>query len=164
MWYIACFVRGLSVDEACKQLDFLCKKGAVAVKETILEAQKMAVEDHNVEHKTNLWVGEWKKNYYYWISKIILKKWSKIFALFHHSMPFYVSAESFSTKGYVIKGVRRHAKGRPGEIRYMYVNYYVRLEEGKPPKHYYLPHPISAQQQLDDYISSLRKRKIQNSL
>lgn len=58
MWYIACMVRGMTVDEAVKQLSFVSKKGAVAVKETILEAQQMAVEQHNVEFKSNLWVGK----------------------------------------------------------------------------------------------------------
>lgn len=58
MWYIAALVRGMSVDEAVKQLSFISKKGAAVVKETILEAQKMAVEEHNVEFKSNLWVGE----------------------------------------------------------------------------------------------------------
>ncbi|XP_063979663.1 large ribosomal subunit protein uL22m [Diachasmimorpha longicaudata] len=58
MWYIASFVRGMTVDEAVKQLSFCLKKGAFAAKETILEAQKMAVENHNVEFKSNLWVAE----------------------------------------------------------------------------------------------------------
>jgi len=58
MWYIAAFVRGMSVDEALKQLNFVLKKGATDVKETILEAQQMAVEHHNVEYKSNLWIGE----------------------------------------------------------------------------------------------------------
>lgn len=59
MWYIASMVRGMTVDEAVKQLSFVSKKGAVAVKETILEAQQMAVEQHNVEFKSNLWVGKY---------------------------------------------------------------------------------------------------------
>lgn len=58
MWYIAGFVRGMSVDEAVKQLSFLHKKGAEIAKEVILEAQRMAVEEHHVEFKSNLWVGE----------------------------------------------------------------------------------------------------------
>lgn len=62
MWYIACLIRGMSVDEALKQLSFVSKKGAVYVKETLLEAQELAVKDHNVEYKSNLWVG--KLHYY----------------------------------------------------------------------------------------------------
>ena len=58
MWYVASFIRGMSVDEALKQLSFVLKKGAGDVKQTILEAQEMAVKDHNVEYKSNLWVGE----------------------------------------------------------------------------------------------------------
>lgn len=60
MWYIASFVRGMSVDEAVKQLSFVLKKGATHVKEVILEAQEMAVRQHNVEYKSNLWIGKQK--------------------------------------------------------------------------------------------------------
>ncbi|KAF6200504.1 hypothetical protein GE061_004947 [Apolygus lucorum] len=58
MWYVACFVRGMSIDEALKQLEFVNRKGALVVKETILEAQQLAIEKHNVEFKSNLWVAE----------------------------------------------------------------------------------------------------------
>ncbi|XP_046748350.1 39S ribosomal protein L22, mitochondrial [Diprion similis] len=129
MWYVAVLVRGMTVDEAVKQLSFVLKKGAEAVKETILEAQQMAVEQHNVEFKSNLWV-----------------------------------AESFVGKGLVIKGLRRHARGRPGVIHYRYSHYYVRLEEGKPPENYYLPAPKSKQEMLDDWLTQMRKRKITSSL
>ncbi|XP_015126116.1 39S ribosomal protein L22, mitochondrial [Diachasma alloeum] len=129
MWYIACFVRGMTVDEAVKQLSFCLKKGAVAAKETILEAQQMAVEKHNVEFKSNLWV-----------------------------------AESFATKGKVVHGIRRHAKARVGKITYRYVHYYVRLEEGTPPKNYYLNDPKTPDELLDNYLEKMRKRKIGNSM
>ncbi|XP_043249156.1 39S ribosomal protein L22, mitochondrial [Colletes gigas] len=129
LWYIACFVRGMSVDEAVKQLSFMTKKGAAIVKEIILEAQQMAVDEHNIEFKSNLWV-----------------------------------AESFATKNKVIKGMRRHARGRIGEIRYKYSNYYVRLEEGKPPKHYYAPEPKDGEELLQDWLDKMRRRKVHNSL
>lgn len=58
MWYISSFIRGMSIDEALKQLSFVLKKGAGDVKQTLLEAQEMAVKDHNVEFKSNLWVGK----------------------------------------------------------------------------------------------------------
>lgn len=57
LWYIASFVRGMTVDEAVKQLSFVNKKGAKIVKEAILEAQELAVTRHNVEFKSNLWIG-----------------------------------------------------------------------------------------------------------
>lgn len=60
MWYIASFIRGMTVDEALKQLSFVLKKGGVDVRETVLEAQEMAVKSHNVEFKSNLWIGELK--------------------------------------------------------------------------------------------------------
>jgi len=58
MWYVASFVRGMSVDEALKQLPLVGRKGATIVKDTILEAQQLAIENHNVEFKTNLWIGK----------------------------------------------------------------------------------------------------------
>lgn len=61
MWYIATFVRGMSIDEAIKQLSFQLKKGAAAVKETLLEAQELAVKQHNVEFKSNLWICEFNQ-------------------------------------------------------------------------------------------------------
>jgi hypothetical protein len=36
------------------------KKGAVPIKEPILEAQQMAVEKHNGEFRSNLWVGKYE--------------------------------------------------------------------------------------------------------
>ncbi|KAI8440176.1 hypothetical protein MSG28_001566 [Choristoneura fumiferana] len=129
LWYIACLVRGMTVDEAVKQLNFVNKKGAQYVKDAILEAQDLAVTQHNVEFRSNLWI-----------------------------------AESFSTKGKVIKGIRRHARGRMGEVRYIYSHYFVRLEEGKPPKDFYKSNPLTPQQQLDKWMEQMRKRKVTNSL
>lgn len=128
MWYISTFVRGMSVDEALKQLSFVLKKGATAIKEAILEAQELAVKRHNVEYKTNLWV-----------------------------------AESFCTKGAVYKGIRRHARMRRGIVHYRHSHYFLRLEEGTPPENYYLPNR-TPKEQLDDWMASMRKRKIYNSL
>lgn len=58
MWWVACLVRGMPVDEAVKQLCYVKRKGAGYVKQVILEAQALAVRDHNVEFKSNLWVGK----------------------------------------------------------------------------------------------------------
>lgn len=60
MWYVASFIRGMTVDEALKQLSFVLKKGAADVKQAILECQEKAVKFHNVEFKSNLWVGEYQ--------------------------------------------------------------------------------------------------------
>ncbi|KAG4079970.1 hypothetical protein HA402_006282 [Bradysia odoriphaga] len=128
MWYIAILVRGMSVDEAVRQLSFVEKKGSDFAKQTILEAQKMAVERHNVEYKTNLWV-----------------------------------AESFVGKGRFIKGARRHARRRIGEVEYKYCHYYVRLEEGKPPVDYYRKN-VTPSEQLEKYMQQMRSRKIPNTL
>ncbi|XP_050442606.1 39S ribosomal protein L22, mitochondrial [Adelges cooleyi] len=129
MWYVACFVRGMSVDEAFKQLPLVGRKGATIVRDAILEAQKLAVEKHHVEFKTNLWI-----------------------------------AESFCTKGPVVKGIRRHARQRMGEVMYRYCHYFVRLEEGEPPKEYYYSWPKTGPTLLAQWIDEVRGRKIEGSL
>ncbi|XP_014279941.1 large ribosomal subunit protein uL22m [Halyomorpha halys] len=129
MWYIACFVRGMSVDEALIQLNYVPKKGVLAVRQAILEAQQLAVENHNVEYRSNLWI-----------------------------------AESFVGKGNYIKGVRRHAKGRLGEVEYKYCHYYVRLEEGKPPANYYNKPVMDKDTLLSKWIEEMRIRKVISSL
>lgn len=68
-----------------------------------------------------------------------------------------------STKGIVIKGIRRHAKKRVGHVEYKYSHYFVRLEEGKPPADYYM-RDKSYEQLLNNWIESNRKRKIISSL
>ncbi|XP_055845186.1 39S ribosomal protein L22, mitochondrial [Episyrphus balteatus] len=129
MWYIASMVRGLSVDEAVKQLSFVLMKGGRYVKQTILEAQDMAIKRHNVEYKSNLWVSE-----------------------------------SFVGKGRYYKGMRRHARGRYGVVEYKHCHYFVRLEEGEPPKHYYLPQPATPEDQFNKWMEQMRNRKITSSL
>ncbi|CAN7937001.1 unnamed protein product [Ixodes hexagonus] len=118
------FIRGMSIDEAIKQLSFVHKKGAKIMIEVLKEAQELAVKHHNVEFKSNLWV-----------------------------------AESFTGKGVCIKGVRRHARMRLGEIRYQYSHYFVRLVEGAPPKHYY-DAPMTTEEKLKEYVQTLRDRRI----
>lgn len=66
LWYIASFIRGMTVDEAVKQLSFVNKKGAKFIKEAILEAQELAVTRHHVEFKSNLWIGMCVISIYFW--------------------------------------------------------------------------------------------------
>lgn len=73
-------------------------------------------------------------------------------------------AESFCGKGQYFKGIRRHAKGRVGRVEYKHCHYFVKLEEGKPPKQYYLSNPKTPEEQLEEWIEGMRKRKITNSL
>jgi large subunit ribosomal protein L22 len=51
-----------------------------------------------------------------------------------------------------------------GRVEYKHCHYFVKLEEGTPPEHYYQPNPKTPEQQLDDWIGQMRKRKITNSL
>lgn len=67
-------------------------------------------------------------------------------------------------KGKYFKGIRRHARGRFGEVEYKHCHYFVRLEEGIPPENYYLPGPKNPQEQLDEWLEQMRKRKIISSL
>ncbi|XP_043230681.1 39S ribosomal protein L22, mitochondrial-like [Amphibalanus amphitrite] len=129
MWYIASMIRGMSIEEALKQLQFVNKKGAQIVSEALKEAQEMAVRDHNVEFKNNLWV-----------------------------------AESFATKGRVLKGLRRHARARPGIVHYRYTHYFVRLEEGAPPEQYYADAPLPPEEMLKRWLEQRRQRTITHSL
>ena len=73
-------------------------------------------------------------------------------------------AESFASKGNVIKGIRRHARGRVGKVEYKFCHYFVRLEEGSPPKNYYHPTDKSSEELLDQWLENKRKRKIYRSL
>jgi len=70
MWVVACFVRGMSVDEALKQLASARRKGAAIVTKAIEEAVEMAVKDHNVEFRSNLWIGTYGNLY----DNVILKE------------------------------------------------------------------------------------------
>ncbi|XP_050417655.2 39S ribosomal protein L22, mitochondrial [Patella vulgata] len=124
LWYIACMVRGMSIDEAIKQVSFYKRQGCVHIKEVLLEAQEMAVRDHNVEFKSNLWI-----------------------------------ADSFTEKGEVVKGLRKHRSLRYGIVHYRYSHYFVRLREGKPPKHYYPP-PLTGHEKMEEYIRDMRARRI----
>ncbi|XP_072517899.1 large ribosomal subunit protein uL22m [Salminus brasiliensis] len=58
MWYLAKLIKGMSIDQALAQLEFNDKKGAKVIREVLLEAQEMAVKNHNVEFKSNLYVAE----------------------------------------------------------------------------------------------------------
>lgn len=60
MFHITHLVRNMNVDEAIYKLDFVCYRGnksAKIVREILLEAQDMAVNEHNVEFKSNLHIA-----------------------------------------------------------------------------------------------------------
>ncbi len=86
----------MTVEEAKRQLSFVQMKGALAAREVIQEAQELAVREHGVEFKTNLWV-----------------------------------AESFAVQSQIIKGVRRHARGRFGEVRTVPTGLFKTCERNK---------------------------------
>lgn len=54
---------------------------------------------------------------------------------------------------------------RFGTVHYRHSHYFVRLEEGTPPENYYeWRAPKAPKQQLDEWMTKMRKRKITNSL
>lgn len=57
MWYMTKLVMNKNVDEAIGHMKFVNTKGARIISEILLEAQEMAVKDHNVEYKSNLHVA-----------------------------------------------------------------------------------------------------------
>ena len=126
MWFIASFIRGMTIDEALKQLNFINKKGARIVEEVLEEAREMALNEHHFEFPTNMWV-----------------------------------AESFCEHYNNIKGFRRHKGGRMGTMRYRYISYFVRLEEGIPPEHYYdNKAPKTSHQWLEHFVKDHRSKYI----
>lgn len=128
MWYVVKFIRGMSVDEAIKQLKFMANKGGQIVAQILEDAQQRAVAEHNFEFKQNMWIEE-----------------------------------ALCGKGLVIKGLRKHARMRFGEIRYFYCHVNIKLTEGDPPKHYYRPEK-DGNDLLEDHYKELRSRKIDMGL
>lgn len=78
-------------------------------------------------------------------------------------------AQSFSSKGVVFKGLRKHARMRFGEVRYFHCHYFVKLVEGDPPNDYMpsqspYPEKMSGEDRLNQYIEKLRQRRIEFAL
>lgn len=71
--------------------------------------------------------------------------------------------ECFATKGLVLKGIRKHARYRFGEIRYFHTHFYVKLVEGPPPEFYYFKQ-LTNREKLDQYLDDLKKRRIKYTL
>lgn len=163
----------MTVDEAVKQLQFINKKGAVIVQQAILEAQNLAVKEHNVEFKSNLWVSEsfvgrgliikgidninfsktLQKNIIICLVKISIINRNKKFIVFIRFLRFTIS------------GLKRHARGRMSVIRYRYSHYFLTLEEGKPPKdYYYFRKEKSGEEMLAEWLNKYRNRSVLQSL
>ncbi|XP_003737914.1 39S ribosomal protein L22, mitochondrial [Galendromus occidentalis] len=72
-------------------------------------------------------------------------------------------AEATVSKGTHFKGVRRHSRARYGEIAYKFSSVQIRLEEGKPPKHYYVP-DLTPEQKLQQFKMELDRRFVEYSI
>ncbi|KAI3387645.1 hypothetical protein SNEBB_008361 [Seison nebaliae] len=57
MWFAARLIRGMTIDEAIKQLSFYGKGSGQIIKDILIEAQEKAVNEHNIEFKSNLWIS-----------------------------------------------------------------------------------------------------------
>lgn len=64
MWYICSFIRGLSVEEALKQLQCIKSKGALVLIDFLKETIDLGVNEHNVEFRSNLWVCKYLKLFF----------------------------------------------------------------------------------------------------
>ena len=69
-------------------------------------------------------------------------------------------AESFCENFENIKGLKRHKGGNISFLKYRYISYFVRLEEGIPPKHYYGDEKYSqtTKQWLEKYVQDHRNK------
>lgn len=128
MWYICMFVRGMTIDEAMKQLSFVPKKGAIIMKEILEEARELALDEHNFEHRSNMFIGA-------------------------------ANAE----QGLILKGARKHAFYRMGEISYRHTHVLVQLVEGPPPHDYHL-YNFTNRQKLENYLDDWKRKTIKHSL
>ncbi|XP_052792537.1 39S ribosomal protein L22, mitochondrial-like [Mya arenaria] len=72
-------------------------------------------------------------------------------------------ADSFVERCDYMESLVRRSRGGIRKIKYEYSNYYVRLREGQPPKHYYAPR-LTGNEQLEEYIKEQRNRRIYNGL
>lgn len=62
----------------------------------------------------------------------------------------------------VLRGYRRHARKRMGQVKYKYCHYYVTLEEGDPPpmdNFHWHTRPLTPEEKVQEWIDTLRKRK-----
>lgn len=58
LFYACYFAQGRSVDDADKQLQFIPRKAAIILRKVLKSAVDKAVEEHDIEFRSNLWVGE----------------------------------------------------------------------------------------------------------
>uniref|UniRef100_A0A0N5B9L7 Large ribosomal subunit protein uL22m n=1 Tax=Strongyloides papillosus TaxID=174720 RepID=A0A0N5B9L7_STREA len=73
-------------------------------------------------------------------------------------------AEAFAIQSKIIKGLRMRARGAPGQIKYRYIDLYVRLEEGEGPGFKSRLKPKDGFEKGEDYIEYLRSRSIKYSI
>lgn len=72
---------------------------------------------------------------------------------------FSVVEDSFVKQSMIVKGYRKMGRGRGSLVRYRYSHYFLRLREGKPPKHYYPP-PETGYDKMENYIKKQRQRRV----
>lgn len=54
LWYMTKLVKNMNIDDAINHMNFVHTKGAKIIREILIEAQEIAVRDHNVEYKSNM--------------------------------------------------------------------------------------------------------------
>lgn len=58
MWYVMKFIRGMNIDEAIKQCEFLNYKSAQLTADILREVQEIALKKHDFEFKSNMWIED----------------------------------------------------------------------------------------------------------
>jgi len=79
---------------------------------------------------------------------------------FEYSSDMWV-AEALTERSKIIHTIRRHKAGRGlGDVKYRYCNIFVRLEEGKPPKHYHeYARDMSPAEQIEKFVHIHRNKR-----
>lgn len=81
---------------------------------------------------------------------------------FEHRSNMFVGAAN-AEKGLIIKGFRKHAFYRMGEVCYYHTHVLVQLVEGPAPENYHL-YNYTNRQKLERYVDDLRRRNIKFTL
>ena len=105
----------------------------------------MAVKEHNIEYKSNLWVCKYRRH---------REKHAVRRCLF--------AAQSYTKRALIVKGLRRRPKYGFAEIKYRYFHYMVRLEEGPAPgkEGLYGPRWPELKERMNKRLDHLNSRKL----
>ncbi|KAL7672561.1 hypothetical protein ACOME3_007446 [Neoechinorhynchus agilis] len=139
-WYAAQLVRGMSVQKKSRAVGLKCERFLFEIDEALKQLSFYKTrEGHTIKDA----IREARE--------LALKS-----ECFEFKSNMWISYSAVS-RALVIKSMREHMRGPMYIERHRYSHYFVRLEEGKPPKHFYPPLP-SLKQRIDEHVESVRER------